>query len=109
MNSTILNALKDSLTERGVDAARLKGVSDTNRSLLVRVRDHHFKLRINEDKVIIMLRQCLNINGLFFKSPYGSAYEAVVSISLADPDCFNQIYDLLCKRWFTSEERDSGT
>jgi hypothetical protein len=100
LQSTILKAIKDDLDTRGVDSTKLSGISDKHRFLLVKVKDHYYKLKIVDDLVIIMLRQCLNINGLLQKSPYGKAYEEIGSITLADPNCFVHLHQLLCKRWF---------
>lgn len=115
MKYAILTALREDLIKRGVKSTDVGDIlnrslsDDKNISLLIRMQDHHFKLKISEEYVIIMLRQCLNINGLYQKSPYGKAYEVIGSTPLADPDCFYNVYQLLSKRWFLTGGTDSGT
>lgn len=101
MRVQILEALRLECITNGIKSANMVLNKDGSDAwLLVKMLDHDFKICVADDSIQLMLKQCLHIDGLFQKSPYGKAYDSIKQYSLDDPSCFKYVIDDLGKRWF---------
>lgn len=97
----ILEVLRHECTAAGIKSSNLilhKEASDA--WLLIRMPDHEFKICIADDGIQLMLKQCLHIDGLYQRSPYGKAYDHIKTYDLDDPLCFKYVIEDLQRKWF---------
>ncbi len=108
MHNQVLSVLQDELSRAGIESTLIPVIRisphEYQRSWLsVKRGKYDYKIKLLNDQIIIMLKQCININGLIQKSPYGKIYETIKIISLEDPQCFEHVIADLKKSWFLTD------
>ena len=100
MHVQIIEALAEECHKNDIVTCLHKTKDNVDAWLLIKMDGHDFKIKIIDGEISLMLRQCLHVDDLYHKSPYGKAYEVIKRFSLDDPQCFNYVISDLRKKWF---------